>query len=102
LIKVLVITGQGEKENGMEAIGQGAYDFLPKPVSVEELKIIIDRAIHVQQLDRERRDLVEKASYESFDDLLGSSHQMQRGLRNSGEVASTDCPRVDCGGERHG
>ena len=50
LIKVLVITGQGEKENGMEAIGQGAYDFLPKPVMVEELKVIIDRAIHVYRI----------------------------------------------------
>ncbi len=60
LTKVLVITGQSEKENGLEAIGQGAYDFLAKPVNVEELKVIIDRAIHVQQLDRERRELVEK------------------------------------------
>jgi len=97
LIKVLVITGQGEKENGMEAIGQGAYDFLPKPVSVEELKIIIDRAIHVQQLDRERRDLVEKASYESFDDLLGSSHQMQRVFGTVEKVASTDVPVLIAG-----
>jgi len=59
-IKVLVITQQGERKNGMEAIGQGAYDFLPKPVHFEELKVVIDRAIHVYLRDREWRDLSEK------------------------------------------
>src|SRR5262245_3138432 len=92
LLKVLVITGQGEKENGMEAIGQGAYDFLPKPVSVEELKVIIDRAIHVQQLDRERRELIERTSYDLFEDLLGSSQQMQRVFATIEKVANTDVP----------
>src|SRR6185503_9300633 len=76
--KVLVITGQSEKENGIEAIGQGAYDFLAKPVNVEELKVIIDRAIHIQQLDRERRELLDKSICESFEDLLGGSPQMQK------------------------
>ena len=97
LIKVLVITGQGEKENGMEAIGQGAYDFLPKPVMVEELKVIIDRAIHIQQLDRERRELVEKTSYDTFEDLLGSSHQMQRVFATVERVAGTDVPVLIAG-----
>src|SRR5438094_9528477 len=36
LLKVLVITGQGEKNNGMEAIGQGAYDLFCKQVNIEE------------------------------------------------------------------
>ena len=92
LVKVLVITGQSEKENGIEAIGQGAYDFLAKPVNVDELKVIIDRAIHVQQLDRERRALVEKSTYDSFDDLLGGSPQMQRVFGTVEKVASADVP----------
>jgi two-component system NtrC family response regulator len=92
LLKILVITGQGEKENGMEAIGQGAYDFLPKPISVEELKIIIDRAINVQKLDRERRELIEKSTYESFDDLIGASSEMQKVFSTVEKVAGTDVP----------
>src|SRR4051812_6051544 len=52
LLKVVVVTGQNEKQNGMEAIGQGAYDFFCKPVNVAELKVVLDRAIHVQELER--------------------------------------------------
>jgi two-component system NtrC family response regulator len=92
LVKIMVITGQSEKENGIEAIGQGAYDFLAKPVNVDELKVIIDRAIHVQQLDRERRALVEKSTYDSFDDLLGSSPQMQKVFATVEKVATADVP----------
>ena len=44
-LKVLVITGQDEKENGIEAIGRGAYDFFAKPVNIEELKVVLDRAL---------------------------------------------------------
>src|SRR5678815_4944926 len=97
LTKVLVITGQSEKENGLEAIGQGAYDFLAKPVNVEELKVIIDRAIHVQRLDRERRELVEKSTYNSFEDLLGSSAQMQKVFTTIDKVASADVPVLIAG-----
>ena len=39
LTKVIVITGQGEKGIGLRAIGGGAYDFMAKPVEMEELKI---------------------------------------------------------------
>ena len=92
LTKVLVITGQSEKENGLEAIGQGAYDFLAKPVNVEELKVIIDRAIHVQQLDRERRELVEKRTYDAFDDLVGGSPQMQKVFATIDKVAGAEVP----------
>src|SRR5262245_35296130 len=44
-IKIVVITGQDEKVNGMEAIGQGAYDFFCKPVKIEELKVVLSRAL---------------------------------------------------------
>ena len=36
--KVIIISGQAEKANALRAIGEGAYDFLPKPVEMEELK----------------------------------------------------------------
>ena len=44
LTKVIVVTGQGEKENAREAIGQGAYDFFTKPIQLQELKVVLGRA----------------------------------------------------------
>ena len=35
LVKVVIVSGQGEKENALRAIGNGAYDFLSKPVEME-------------------------------------------------------------------
>jgi hypothetical protein len=43
--------------------------------------VIIDRAIHVQRLDRERRELVEKRTYDAFDDLVGEAPRCRRSLR---------------------
>ena len=40
--KIIIISGQEEKENALRAIGSGAYDFFSKPVNVEELKLLLD------------------------------------------------------------
>ena len=55
--KVVIITGQGEKANALSAVGLGAYDFLCKPVEVEELKILIRRCLRVVGLEREYQEL---------------------------------------------
>ena len=60
LLKVLIITGQGERENALAAIGQGAYDFFCKPVDLEALRIVLGRALYVYQLERERRERLER------------------------------------------
>src|SRR5215467_6048960 len=77
LLKVVVVTGQDEKENGMEAIGQGAYDFFCKPVKIDELKVVLDRAVYVQQLERERLDSRDKDEAASFEGIVGNSPQIQ-------------------------
>ncbi len=89
-IKVLVVTGQGERENGMEAIGLGAYDFFCKPVNISQLKVILDRAIYVQQLERERRDRFIENEVDSFDGIIGSSPQMQSIFRTIEKIAVTN------------
>src|SRR4030095_7130639 len=47
LVKVIIISGQGERMNAMQAIGNGAYDFLTKPVALDELKLILRRTFHL-------------------------------------------------------
>ncbi len=77
LLKVIVVTGQDEKENGMEAIGLGAYDFFCKPVNIDELKIVVERAIHIQELERGRREMQVTDHIESYEGIIGDSPQMQ-------------------------
>src|SRR5262245_44071769 len=41
--KVIVVSGQGDKETALRAVGAGAFDFLCKPVEIDELKILLQR-----------------------------------------------------------
>ena len=82
-LKVIVITGQGEKSNGVQAIGQGAYDFFCKPVRAEELRIVLARALKVAELQREHRESLQSDQADSFEGILGTSPKSKRCLRQS-------------------
>ena len=90
LVKVIVITGRDEKEHALAAIENGAYDFFCKPVEVEDLKIVLRRALHVSELERENRKLQEDLSGDSFQGILGTSPQMQEVFDSIRKVAGTD------------
>jgi two-component system NtrC family response regulator len=90
LMKVVVVTGQNENQNGIDAIGQGAYDFFCKPVNVSELKVVLDRAIHVQQFERGRVQSMENSTTSSFEEILGSSVQIQSVFGTIQKVSATD------------
>jgi two-component system NtrC family response regulator len=92
LAKVIVITGQGDKENALQAIGAGAYDFLSKPIDTDELKVILKRAAYVAGLERDYRAAQQKLSGDSFEGMLGSSPQMQDVFKSIRKVATTDAP----------
>jgi two-component system, NtrC family, response regulator len=90
LLKVIVITGQHEKKHALEALGQGAYDFLPKPMQMDELKVILGRALYVSKLERENRDLQKRVDTGVFEEMLGTSPQMQKVFEMIQKVATTD------------
>lgn len=90
--KVIVITGQGEKENALKAIGKGAYDFFCKPVQIDELKIVLSRAFYLSQLERERRELQERLKIEPFEEMIGTSSQVQNVFASIRKVATSDAP----------
>jgi DNA-binding NtrC family response regulator len=52
-VMVTVITGYGTIESAVEAIKKGAYDFIPKPFKMEELEIIVKRALERHTLLRQ-------------------------------------------------
>ncbi len=90
--KVIVITGREEHVHAMTAIGQGAYDFLRKPIQVDELKVIIRRAFYVYQLEYEHRALQRHLGQVSSSDMLGTSPPMQAVFETIRQVAASDAP----------
>ncbi|BDV43073.1 sigma-54-dependent Fis family transcriptional regulator [Geotalea uraniireducens] len=55
--KIIVITGNEGRSNAVKAVQLGAYDFYQKPIDLNELKVIIKRAFHLQVLEEENRRL---------------------------------------------
>jgi two-component system NtrC family response regulator len=92
MTKVIVITGQTERENAIQAIGQGAYDFLCKPIEVEELKGILRRAFFVAQLQAEGGQRRESEQSTLFEGMVGSSPQMLAVFEHIRKVAPSDAP----------
>ena len=92
MAKVIVISGQGEKKNALEAVAAGAYDFLCKPVDPDELKLLLKRCIYLADLEREYRKAMEGQRVTVFEDMLGTSPQMQGVFSFIRKVATTTAP----------
>ena len=92
LVKVVIISGQGEKENALRAIGNGAYDFLTKPVEMEELKFLLKRCFHTAQLEREFGEMQKLVRGDTFEGVIGESTPMRGIFDSIRKVATTDAP----------
>ena len=90
--KVIIISGQAEKHNAIQAVGAGAYDFLCKPVEMEELRLLIRRCIHVMELEKEYHKLQQSQRSDVFENMLGTSPQMQAVFAFIRKVAGTNAP----------
>ena len=90
--KVIIISGQSERQNAIEAVGAGAYDFLCKPVEMEELRLLLRRCIHVKELEKEYHKLQQSQRADVFEDMLGTSPQMQEVFAFIRKVAATTAP----------
>jgi two-component system NtrC family response regulator len=90
--KVVIVSGQGERANAMQAIGLGAWDFIGKPVDTDDLQAILRRALHVALLERDFHALQQQFQEDSFEGILGSSPGMQEVFRLIQRVATTDAP----------
>jgi two-component system, NtrC family, response regulator len=90
-LKIMVITGQDDQQNALNAIGQGAYDFFCKPVDMEALKAVISRAVYVSELERQNRERSSGAE-EGFEGMLGKCAKMQTVFQNIRKVAATEAP----------
>ena len=90
--KVIVISGQNEKATAIQAVGAGAYDFLAKPVNVDELRLGLRRCLYLHGLEREHRALQEAVRPTVFEGIIGSSPQMQGVFSALRKVAKATAP----------
>jgi two-component system NtrC family response regulator len=87
-----VLTGRDQRENARTAIGLGAYDFLCKPVQVDDLRIILGRALYVHGLEIEQAAHRRLSEGDSFEGMLGVSPPMQEVFATIRKVAPTEVP----------
>ncbi|MGZ8939653.1 MAG: PEP-CTERM-box response regulator transcription factor [Limisphaerales bacterium] len=90
--KVVIASGQSDRTNALKAIADGAYDFLAKPIEIEELKVVLKRAFYLAQLEKENRELVNRVGTGGFEGMLGTSRQMQEVFHSVRKVAATGAP----------
>ncbi|HQI02340.1 MAG TPA: sigma 54-interacting transcriptional regulator, partial [Deltaproteobacteria bacterium] len=92
-LKVVVITGNTDKDNAVKAVALGAYDFHTKPVDLEELRIVIKRAFHLSRLERQVSDLQCMGGDElQFHGMVATSAPMMELFERARKVARTDYP----------
>ena len=80
-IAVILITGYGSIENAVQAIKDGAYDYVTKPIVDSEINIVIERFINQRKLQEENLRLKEQlhvSQKEQFHNIIGKSQKMQK------------------------
>lgn len=87
--KVIVVTGNHDRANGVRAIGLGAYDFYAKPIEGTMLRTIVDRACYVHELEIENRRLL-RDQIMTRDGIIGASPEMRKVCQAMERVAASN------------
>lgn len=90
--KVIVASGHGARESALKAIERGAYDFYQKPVDIEQLGLIVRRALNLHRIEAENRALAERAGEGNrvLGGLITAAPEMVRVARTIERVANTN------------
>ena len=87
--KVIVVTGNDDRENALKAVAAGAYDFYVKPVDADTLRLIVDRAARLYELENENRRLARRAQ-SPLQGLITADPGMLKVCRMIERVAPSD------------
>jgi len=97
---VIMITGNVLIDNTISALRGGAYDFIGKPINLEELRVTIRNGIEARHLRREVDQVrKERARQFSFEQIVGQSPTMQKMLSLAAKVAESEVSSVLLQGE---
>src|SRR5215470_5190646 len=86
-IEVILITGHGTVEVAVEAIKEGAYDFITKPIKKAQLLHAVEKAAEKQYLQRENRELRQQLSQTGVRRIVHAGPEMRNISRMVEQVA---------------
>ncbi|WP_428493282.1 PEP-CTERM-box response regulator transcription factor [Rhodopila sp.] len=90
--KVIVVTGNGERQHALRAVATGAYDFCEKPVAIEVLRTIIDRGLNLHRLEDENRRLLAAPARSPIERIVSANPGMLKVCRDIEKIATTNVP----------
>ena len=89
-LPVIILTGHGTIETAVQAMRDGAYDFLTKPVNLDRLSLLVKRALSTRELALQHRALQEELDQKrQFANIIGTSVEMNRIFDVVRQVAPT-------------
>jgi len=97
-IPVILITAYASVDHAVQSMKSGAYDYLTKPINIDELLLILKRALQHKNLISENLRLQQTLEQQfSFKGIIASSKNMQEVLNLAGRVAETKASVLLCG-----
>ena len=88
LTKVIMVTGNDSRENAIASIRRGAVDWYAKPIELDELRVILRRAVHIRNLEQAQPGGI--AARRRYHRLVGESDAMKKVYQLIQRVAATD------------
>ena len=88
--KVIVATSHSDRTYALRAVAAGAYDFCDKPLEIEVLRAVVDRALRLWELEQENRQLAQAGTPAPLKRIVSASDTMQKVNRTIERVAPTN------------
>ncbi len=92
IIKVIIVSGNIERGNALKAIDMGAFDFFTKPSVMDEVRVVIKRALRMADLEIENISLRSKGKSDGLEEIVGNSPPMEAVFNSIRKVATVDVP----------
>ncbi|TVR87542.1 MAG: sigma-54-dependent Fis family transcriptional regulator, partial [Spirochaetaceae bacterium] len=89
-VQVIILTGHGTIETAVQAMRDGAFDFLTKPVNLDRLSLLVRRALSTRELVLQHRALQDELSkHRNFSNIIGKSTELKQVFEVVNQVAPT-------------
>jgi two-component system NtrC family response regulator len=89
-LKIIVVTGNSDRENAVKAVALGAYDFHQKPLDTDTLRLVVSRAFYIYELEEQNRRLRSAQGAAPLDGIIATDDKMLKVCRMIEKVAPTD------------